>query len=102
MAPEGNGQGSDDDADDSDEGDHNGGGKNGKGGKGGKDGKGKDEEPGDITPTGDAPTSHVQRRAIPALAPASASGEGTTSGEETPTSASQDGTVPLSPPASRL
>ncbi|WP_051745093.1 hypothetical protein [Streptomyces yerevanensis] len=100
AAPEGNGQGSDDDSDDSDEGDHKGGGKNGKGGKGGKDGKGKDEEPGDITPTGDAPTSDVQRRATSALAPAS--GEGTTSGEETPTSASQDGTAPLSPPAFRL
>ncbi|GAB2994827.1 hypothetical protein GCM10023080_071470 [Streptomyces pseudoechinosporeus] len=95
---EGNGQGNDD-ADDSDDGDDKGGEKNGKGGKGGKDGKGKDDEPGVITPTSDAPTSDVQRRATPALTPASA--EGTASDEETPTSASQDGTTPLSSTPSR-
>jgi len=86
AAPEGNGQGNGDsadadadDADDSDDGADKGGGKNGKkgnGGKGGKDGKGKDEEPGEITSTTDAPTTDAStsdvQRAAPALTTASA------------------------------
>ncbi|MGI5195312.1 hypothetical protein ACQEVY_16980 [Streptomyces sp. CA-288835] len=99
-APQGNGQGSDDDGDDSDDGDHPGGDKKkGKGGKGGKDGKGNDDEPGDITPTyftptGDAPTRDVRRRAIPART--STSVQVTTPGGETWTLASAGGTAPRS------